>query len=172
MAQPYRFNWNDLGDLTEGRPHLGNSTSVQSYRLMQFTFKQVLCERFGREQTAELFRAAGLLAGREFCRNLLDTGLPPMDFIAALQQRLIDEGIGILRFEQTDLERLHFVLTVDEDLDCSGLPLMGETVCDYDEGFIAGVFEQYLGRPFEAVEIDCWATGGRTCRFEVRAVPL
>ena len=58
-----------------------------------------------------------------------------------------------------------FTLTVEEDLDCSGLPVSGETVCDYDEGFIAGVLEAYTKKAFHVKEIDCWASGGRVCRF-------
>ena len=58
-----------------------------------------------------------------------------------------------------------FVLTVAEDADCSGLPVLGETVCNYDEGFIAGVLSTYTGRQYTAVEVDCWATGDRVCRF-------
>lgn len=59
------------------------------------------------------------------------------------------------------------MLTMDEDLDCSGLPTSGETVCEYDEGFLAGVLGEYTGRTFTAREIDCWAGGERTCRFKV-----
>jgi len=62
---------------------------------------------------------------------------------------------------------MNFTLTVAEDLDCSGLPVIGHAVCEYDEGFIAGILGCYTGRPFTAREIDCWATGERTCRFEV-----
>jgi predicted hydrocarbon binding protein len=52
-------------------------------------------------------------------------------------------------------------------LDCSGLPISGDTVCFYDEGFISGILSLYTGRKMKAAEIDCWATGARTCRFEV-----
>ena len=31
------------------------------------------------------------------------------------------------------------MLTVAEDLDCSGLPASDETICTYDEGFISGL---------------------------------
>ena len=65
---------------------------------------------------------------------------------------------------------MSFVLTVSEDLDCSGLPIFGESVCNYDEGFIAGILEQYTDKKFLAKEVDCWATGDRTCRFEVKAI--
>ena len=65
---------------------------------------------------------------------------------------------------------MEFTLAVAEDLDCSGLPFTDEVVCKYDEGFIAGIMETYTGRPFIAKEIDCWASGGRVCRFDVKEV--
>ncbi len=71
--------------------------------------------------------------------------------------------------EKTDFGKMEFILTVAEDLDCSGLPFADETVCEYDERFIAGVLEAYTGRVFDAREIDCWASGERTCRFKVTA---
>jgi predicted hydrocarbon binding protein len=88
--------------------------------------------------------------------------------VAHLQETLKAEKIGILRLEKADMENMSFVLTVSEDLDCSGLPIYGTTVCDYDEGFIAGILHAYTGQHFSAVEVDCWATGDRTCRFEVK----
>jgi len=100
---------------------------------------------------------------------LLNPALPFNEFIADLKAKLIDLKIGVLRMEQADMENLHFILTVSEDLDCSGLPIFGETVCEYDEGFIAGIFMEYTGMEFVAKELDCWATGDRTCRFEAKA---
>jgi len=132
---------------------------------MQYTLREVLEAKFGSEPARSLFVEAGRLAGSEFCKNLLDATLGLNEFIADLQAKLKSLNIGVLRVEKADLEKLEFVLTVSEDLDCSGLPLLGETVCDYDEGFIAGILDVYTGRPFEAKEIDCWATGDRTCRF-------
>ena len=50
--------------------------------------------------------------------------------------------------------------------EASGLPVLGETVCNYDEGFISGILSLYSGKEYVAVETDCWATGGRVCRFQ------
>jgi len=163
----YEFDWEDLGDIKTGRPNLGQETSVLSYRLLQFTFKDVLSKELGGERCNQLFIQAGRLAGQQFCRKLLDTTLPFEAFISALQKKLIELKIGVLRIEKADLANLDFTLTVSEDLDCSGLPIFGATVCDYDEGFLTGIFNEYLGREFSAKEIDCWATGDRTCRFRV-----
>jgi predicted hydrocarbon binding protein len=165
----YRFSWKDLGDIEEGRPNLGNLMNVAVYRLMQYTLRDVLNRHLSVEKATELFREAGKLSGTEFCVNLLDRSLPFNGFIAELQEKLLSLKIGVLRVEKTDFEKMEFVLTVDEDLDCSGLPLADETVCEYDEGFIAGVLEAYTGREFDVREIDCWASGERTCRFRVTA---
>ncbi len=83
---------------------------------------------------------------------------------------LREMGIGLLRMEKSDLDDWKFVLTVSEDLDCSGLPETGHEVCVYDEGFIAGLLEGFSGRKFTVREIDCWCTGERTCRFSAEAL--
>lgn len=163
----YDFKWDDIGDIALGRPNLGKQTNVAVYRLMQYTMRSVLNREYGGEAARVIFYNAGKLAGREFCSNLLDTNLGFYPFVAQLQHKLEELGIGILRIEKTDLEKLLFTLTVYEDLDCSGLPVTDETVCDYDEGFISGILGQYLQRDFKVTEIDCWSSGARVCRFEV-----
>lgn len=161
------FSWDSLGDLSIGRPNLGSNVSVEIYRLMQYTLRQVLEEQYGESTSRGLIHAAGKIAGMAYCDRFLDITLGPDAFLAGLHQQLIYHNIGVLRVEKTDMENLHLVLTVSEDLDCSGLPIDGKTVCDYDEGFIAGIMEKYTGKKFIVVEVDCWATGDRTCRFDV-----
>lgn len=163
----YNFKWSDIGDIETGRPNLGANTNVSVYRLMQYTMRSVLNQEFGAQKAAELFYKSGYIAGKEFCSNLLDTKLEFYDFISQLQQILKELNIGILRVEKSDLEKMKFMITVAEDLDCSGLPITDETVCDYDEGFIAGIFNQYTGKDFAVKEIDCWSSGDRICRFSI-----
>jgi uncharacterized protein len=163
----YEFTWRDLGDIAVGRPNLGGDVPVLVYRLAQYTMREAIRQRYGEDMARTLLREAGWIAGREFCSNVLDATLDFNGFVAQLQDMLKTQKIGILRLEKADLESLSLVLTVSEDLDCSGLPVYGTTVCDYDEGFIAGILHAYTGKHFNAVEVDCWATGDRTCRFEV-----
>lgn len=164
----YSFYWKDLGNLEKGRPNLGPTMNVSSYRLMQYTLRDVLITQLGDAKAREMFVEAGKLAGSEFCRNLLDTDLPFSEFVVHLQEKLKALSIGILRIEKADLEKMELVCTVVEDLDCSGLPVIGETVCDYDEGFIAGILNTYTGKEFIVKEIDCWASGATVCRFVAR----
>jgi uncharacterized protein len=161
----HRFQWRDLGDIALGRPNLGPSTSVAVYRLMQYTLRDVLIARYDPETAGDILREAGKLAGSQFCSNMLNTGLDFSGFIAEVQEKLRDLKVGILRMEKTDLQQFQFVLTVSEDLDCSGIPVTDETICDYDEGFIAGILQTYTGQEFVVKEIDCWASGEKTCRF-------
>jgi predicted hydrocarbon binding protein len=78
--------------------------------------------------------------------------------------------MGIFRVESAAGDNSNFIFTVDEDLDCSGLPDTSDVVCVYDEGFIRGILESFSGKGFDVREIDCWCTGARTCRFEAKAV--
>ena len=161
-----KFSWDSIGNISEGRRNLGDSMPVFVYRLLQFTIKDELVKQLGLEKTIEIFRNSGDLAGQEFASHMLDTSLGFDDFIKHLQEILNESKIGILRLEQFNLETGKAVLTIGEDLDCSGLPITGETVCNYDEGFLAGILKVYTKKDYVVTEIDCWATGSRVCRFE------
>jgi len=162
------FDWKRLGNLESGRKNLGDMMPVSVYRLMQYTISDCLEEEVGKDTAYKIIRKSGLLAGIAFAKNILDLSLDFTGFVNNLQQALRDFKIGVLKIEKADIESLHFILTVSEDLDCSGLPIIGEAVCIYDEGFIAGILFAYTNVEFEVTEIDCWATGDRTCRFEAK----
>ena len=168
FGENYRFQWEDLGDIELGRPNLGLQLPVLVYRLAQYTLREAIAQRYSDGAAGDILREAGWIAGREFCLNILNRSQPLTAFIAQLQTQLRELSIGVLRVERADPESLAFLLTVSEDLDCSGLPITGTTVCDYDEGFIAGLLYAYTGLSFSVKEIDCWATGDRTCRFDVK----
>lgn len=171
-ARKYAFTWDLLGDIELGRPNLGNQARLEVYRLMQFCFRDVLEQRYGTVVADELFREAGRVAGRQFAEHLLSRPDDLGDFVAELQRVLRELGVGILRVEKADAQKGEFVITVSEDLDCSGLPDTGESICTYDEGFIAALLESYTGRRFEVNEVDCWSTGDRTCRFSAKAAAV
>jgi predicted hydrocarbon binding protein len=167
---PLSFDWKNLGDLEKGRPNLGQQAPVLLYRLMQYTWRDVMIAEVGRDKANDIIIKAGKLAGSQFCKNMLNKELSFNEFVAQLQNVLKEQSVGILRIEKADLENMEFTLTVAEDLDCSGLPSTDEVVCQYDEGFIAGILEEYTGKTFSAKEIDCWASGDRVCRFDVRMI--
>lgn len=148
-----------------GRGNLGSEIPVSVYRLMEYSLKEELRESLGAEKQIQIFRAAGRRAGEYFARNMLDLSLPVPAFLSHLQNQIKTLKIGVLRIEHMDVQTGKIVLTVSEDADCSGLPVLGETVCNYDEGFLSGILSAYTGKYYVAVETDCWATGDRVCRF-------
>lgn len=167
MEQKTKFEWSRIGDVALGRKNLGEDMPVAVYRLMQYTVMDTMEETLGREKAEEVMRASGYRAGIALAEGLLPSGVDFPSYVAKLQEVLKEMKIGILRFEKSDLENLSFVLTVSEDLDCSGLPVTGDSVCVYDEGLLAGIMYSYTGKQFRVEEVDCWATGDRTCRFTV-----
>ena len=160
------FDWERIGDIAVGRENLGSEMPVAVYRLLMYSMIDELTETLGKEQCEEIVHRIGYRAGIALAENLLEDTDDFSQFVADLQQKLKDLKVGILRIESVDMESLHIILTVSEDLDCSGLPVTGEAVCIYDEGLIRGLLYYATGKDFTVTEIDCWATGDRTCRFE------
>jgi predicted hydrocarbon binding protein len=166
----YQFDWdNTVGaDMTLARPNLGPNTGVEVYRLFQFTLRDVLDQHFGMEAADNLFREAGAIAGNAFFAKYLCDAKNFSTLAAKIQDSFHSLGIGIFRVEDAAEDFSSFVFTVEEDLDCSGLPDISGVVCVYDEGFIQGILESFSGKRFDVREIDCWCTGARTCRFEAK----
>ena len=149
----------------ESRGNLGGELPVLVYRLLEYSIKDELINRLGKDEQIEIFRSAGRKSGEFFAKNMLNLNQPLDSFVSELQTKMVELKIGILRIESVDEESGTIILTVSEDADCSGLPILGETVCNYDEGFIAGILSLYSGKNYTAIETDCWATGDRVCRF-------
>ncbi|MDR1571236.1 MAG: 4-vinyl reductase [Clostridiales Family XIII bacterium] len=163
----YKFQWDLLGDIEDGRPNLGSQVDLDVYRLLQFTMRDVLESRFGSDVTDEIFFDAGKMAGGEFYEHYIKPVESVEEFVKKTQDVLKDKRIGVLRLEESMLDQGRVVLTIDEDLDCSGLPELDYETCIYDEGFVSALFESFTSEKWRAEEIDCWCTGARTCRFLV-----
>ncbi len=162
------LSWDAIFQVKEGRKKLGEQMPVEVYRMFEYSLRATLTQMYGKESMIKAFRTAGEMAGREFYKRNLDGDLMLNDFLAQIQQKLLEYNFGLLRVEKFDVQTGHAVLTVSEDLDCSGLPVSGETVCNYDEGFIAGILNAYTKKEYVVTEIDCWATGDTVCRFDAK----
>ena len=161
----YKFSWDLLGDMDIGRPNLGKETRVEVYRLMQFTLRDIVEAKYGTEEADAIFYDAGKMAGTAFYNHFLAGIEDFAEFLKKLQASLKEMKIGVIRVESVTDGAQKLMLTIEEDLDCSGLPELDYEICVYDEGFIAGILENFTGRPYNVKEIDCWCTGDRTCRF-------
>lgn len=105
------------------------------------------------------------MAGEYFAEHFLNINQPLDFFVSQLQEKMQEFKMGVLRIENIEETTGKIILTVSEDADCSGLPILGKTVCNYDEGFIAGILSVFFKKEYKAIEVDCWATGSRVCRF-------
>lgn len=163
----YQFSWDLIGTTTEqSRPSLGSATTLEVYRLFQFTIRDILEQRYGTDATDDIFREAGVMAGRAFFEKYCSEATDVADLAKMIQNRFRELSIGIVRFEKVDLDNMVIQLTVDEDLDCSGLPDSDDQICIYDEGLIKGILDAFTGKSFTVKEVDCWCSGERTCRFK------
>lgn len=162
------FSYSFIGDVRKGRVNLGEEMPVAVYRLLEYTMKETLTERYGKKECVEIFRDVGSRAGVRFAENLLDLSQDMQGMIAQLQEQMKVLKIGVLRVEEISEDAHNIIISVSEDLDCSGLPVTGEAVCNYDEGFIAGILKAYTGEEYEVYETDCWAKGDRVCRFSAQ----
>lgn len=147
------------------RENLGEEIPISVHRLLEYSLREELTEQFGKEKQILIFRNAGYRAGQYFANEQLDLSLPLPEFSSHLQKQLEEFKIGVLRIEKMEEDTGKIIFTVAEDAGCSGLPTLGETVCNYEEGFLAGILTAYTGKPYSAIETDCWATGDRVCRF-------
>jgi len=93
------------------------------------------------------------------------------DFGRSLEVKTIDElieyfrslGIGIVEVEEGNPIKVR----VYESAFCSGFPNIGECVCHYERGVLAGCFESILNKKVEVIERKCCACGDEYCEFEV-----
>ncbi|MCX6377421.1 MAG: ATP-binding protein, partial [Armatimonadetes bacterium] len=83
-----------------------------------------------------------------------------------LLRTLQDFALGRISIEEQTDDRL--VLTVTECATCSGAPNIGEPLCYFEAGFIAGAMDGELAEHVRADETKCWGLGDRVCRWEVR----
>ncbi len=117
-----------LQNSADGRENLGAEIPVTVYRLLEYSLREELTEHFGKEEQIRVFRNAGYRAGQYFAKTYLDLSLPFAEFAAQLQTQLEAFKMGVLRIEKMEEDTGRIILTVSEDVDCSGLPAVGETV--------------------------------------------
>jgi len=160
------FEWLMIGDIDEGRPTLGDLTTVTAYRLALFAINAALINEFGEEQAKRIFYQAGQDAGREVYRQRFADVKGVHRLVQGIADVFNELKLGVFRIEDVDAESGRFEFSVLEDLDCSGTPDVGATKCPFDEGLIAGILGSHLAKSVHVRETECWGAGGKMCRFE------
>jgi uncharacterized protein len=154
-----------VGDLTAGRPNLGPFVRLELYRTLLYSVKKSLEDHFGEEKAREFLNQTGNRAGQAFYRHIIGDVADLDEFTATVKTTFKNMLIGNVEFDSIDLDSGKLVITVAEDVDCSGLPNQGKEVCVFSEGLISGLLEAFTGKPFSVREASCWASGDDKCRF-------
>lgn len=133
------------------RPSLGGSVPIPLYRVVRLL---ALREVVGSKISAAILNVCGRSVARKMrIRNV-------QELVCALENLSVGK---LTSLKQTDDS---VVLAATECATCSGLPNIGEAVCHFETGFIAGGLENVLGKSVGAVETQCWGLGDTICRWE------
>ena len=136
------------------RPTLNGTVPISLYRMVRLlAFREVV----GSKISAAILS----VSGRSVARKMGVHGL------SELLQALNEISLGRVQIEDQRDGRV--VLVVTECATCSGAPNIGEPLCHFEAGFIAGALEGELGDHVRAVETRCWGLGDKICRWEVQA---
>jgi hypothetical protein len=83
----------------------------------------------------------------------------------AMQSSYLLSSTGILNMVRYEKNKL-VVFQVEECVSCTGLPNLGESICHYLGGQLAGATGVIIGRSVGFVETMCQAKGDSLCEFK------
>ena len=138
------------------RPTLGDTVPIELYRTVRLL---ALREVLGSKVSSAILR----VSGKSVSGKMGITSLPE------LTSAFGDLAIGKLKVEERADDRV--ILNLTECATCSGIPNIGEAVCHFEAGLIAGGLEGILGPQVKVLETQCWGLGDRVCRWEARKDP-
>ncbi len=147
------------------RPTLGEDIPVVIFRAFRIFSGEYVKDIVGKRGASVLFQNAGRELGKEIGASIGKKSVE--SYLDDVVRFVKDTRIGILIPVEVGKERS--VLRLDECITCSGMPNIGERICHFEVGFVAGVFEHILGRKVKAFETKCNANGEGTCEVVVHA---
>lgn len=135
------------------RPTLGGKVPIGLFRTVRLlAFREVL--------GSKIAAAVLSITGRSVAEKM------GIDSIPELMRRLDDLAVGRAEIESQSDSSITIMVT--ECVTCSGAPNIGEPLCHFEGGFIAGALERVYGKPTRVVETKCWGMGDTFCRWETR----
>jgi len=111
----------------------------------------------------------GKKIGTHTAMGLKDTySLENKDLISAIVQVGKALGWGIIEFQDIDFKGLTGTIVVKESFEALARQRKPYKVCHWTRGYFAGCMSVVFGKPVEAVEVKCLATGADYCEFKIR----
>ncbi|BCV22232.1 DUF2507 domain-containing protein [Moorella sp. Hama-1] len=133
------------------RPRLGPEVPLSTFRLLRLVG---MPEIFG-ESTGPALYMTGKTIGRQLALRTID------DFLRFVER----QKIGVPEIEQLDGSNL--IIRVWECMTCSGLPNIGQFVCHFESGLVAGALENIRQQHAKSTQTKGVSHGDPYCQFEV-----
>lgn len=154
------------GNPIGARNKLGQQVPINVFRALRL---EGMKEIAGRGANAIIYRGGrnlGLNMGSDISARLSNpTDLS--EYLTAVVKTFEDLGIGIVSVADGSFDNGQVYLRVDECVTCAGIPNIGETVCHFEGGVVAGIVQHFTGSLVTAKEVQCWGMGDKICMFEV-----
>ncbi|RUM59527.1 MAG: 4-vinyl reductase [Persephonella sp.] len=145
------------------RPKLGKSVPIEIFRVFRHYTQIYAKDLLGDRAKNILFINAGKELGKSIGLRLLDKDLGM--YIDKVKKFVEQEKIGILKVVEVSNEKLVFQL--DECITCAGMDYIGERICFFEVGIVAGIVEAFLNKKVLAQETKCNANGENVCEVTV-----
>jgi len=157
------------GNIVVGRPTLGGAEFVINFRILRMMgLRWNLAGLLGEKASDGVVYSIGIKLGRDLVSGGVVKGKDAGEFITSFTELIKNLKIGIASVVEWKKDFPN-VIKVDECISCAGMPNIGEPVCHYEGGIIAGVLSEYFKGLIVADEVICWGRGGETCQFELKA---
>lgn len=160
------FKLSSIGD-TSKRTTLGPTVGVEMFRILRQSMVDLISINLGKEEAEKAIYMAGKAVGGEIGNVFLSEVKDLDGLVTKVTGILKDLKVGLFKVVSADPDNGRFVVAVDECVSCSGTPTIGETICSFEGGIIAGILKFFLKKEVKAVETKCWAKGDNTCEFDV-----
>jgi len=133
------------------RSDLGPNIDLLYMRIMRLALR----ETYGGKLSASILYQAG--------KNIALSSFAIMEI-----NDLIDylNKLMIGRTRLVSMEGNKIIFEEDECAVCSGMPNIGEALCSFECGFIAGGLTRIMDMDVVVTETKCWGLGDEVCRFE------
>ncbi|MFZ7131435.1 MAG: SpoIIE family protein phosphatase [Eubacteriales bacterium] len=138
------------------RTELGQTIDLVYMRLLRIALR----DTFGSKLSNSLLYESG--------KNLALNNIKVKN-ITELAEYLEQLMIGFIRIVHMDEHKI--IIEEDECAVCSGLPDIGEPLCSFECGFIAGGLSSIYHQDIKVMETKCWGLGDTLCRFEADLKP-
>ncbi|MCK8825420.1 DUF2507 domain-containing protein [Fuchsiella alkaliacetigena] len=136
--------------ISSQRDELGDSVPLTTFRLLRILGME---EIFADSSGPALYMVGKSVANQLPIENVAD-------FLGLI------ESMRIGKAEIIDKSEQQVIIRVYECMTCSGLPDIGELICDFEAGLIAGGLEVILDTAVKTTQTHSWTAGDKFCQFE------